>query len=108
MQTKEELLEIEQRLLVEMGRRYGAHLEKAAAARRARSRERARRAREAAIQGIRTAGGDGGGGQAPQALLRPADGRHNGVRAKPDRAEKAENINERRCRGCFGTRSPFR
>lgn len=35
MQTKEELLEIEQRLLVEMGRRYGAHLEKAAAARRA-------------------------------------------------------------------------
>lgn len=28
MQTKEELLEIEQRLLVEMGRRYGAHLEK--------------------------------------------------------------------------------
>lgn len=54
MQTKEELLEIEQRLLVEMGRRYGAHLEKAAAARRARSRERARRAREAAIQGIRT------------------------------------------------------
>ena len=45
MQTKEELLEIEQRLLVEMGRRYGAHLEKAAAARRARSRERARRAR---------------------------------------------------------------
>ena len=27
MQTKEELLEIEQRLLVEMGRRYGAHLE---------------------------------------------------------------------------------
>lgn len=44
MQTKEELLEIEQRLLVEMGRRYGAHLEKAAAARRARSRERARRA----------------------------------------------------------------
>lgn len=31
MQTKEELLEIEQRLLVEMGRRYGAHLEKAAA-----------------------------------------------------------------------------
>lgn len=79
MQTKEELLEIEQRLLVEMGRRYGAHLEKAAAARRARSRERARRAREAAIQGIRTAGGDGGGGQAPRALLRPADGRHNGV-----------------------------
>lgn len=70
MQTKEELLEIEQRLLVEMGRRYGAHLEKAAAA---------RRAREAAIQGIRTAGGDGGGGQAPRALLRPADGRHNGV-----------------------------
>ena len=54
MQTKEELLEIERRLLVEMGRRYGAHLEKAAAARRARSRERARRAREAAIQGIRT------------------------------------------------------
>ena len=79
MQTKEELLEIEQRLLVEMGRRYGAHLEKAAAERRARSRERARRAREAAIQGIRTAGGDGGGGQAPRALLRPADGRHNGV-----------------------------
>ena len=72
MQTKEELLEIEQRLLVEMGRRYGAHLEKAAAARRARSRERARRAREAAIQGIRTAGGDGGGGQAPRALLWPA------------------------------------
>ena len=35
--TKEELLEIEQRLLVEMGRRYGAHLEKAAAARRARA-----------------------------------------------------------------------
>lgn len=34
MQTKEELLEIEQRLLVEMGRRYGAHLEKAAAAKR--------------------------------------------------------------------------
>ena len=79
MQTKEELLEIEQRLLVEMGRRYGAHLEKAAAARRARSRERARRAREAAIQGIRTAGGDGGGGHAPRGLLRPADGRHNGV-----------------------------
>lgn len=79
MQTKEELLEIERRLLVEMGRRYGAHLEKAAAARRARSRERARRAREAAIQGIRTVGGDGGGGQAPRALLRPADGRHNGV-----------------------------
>lgn len=79
MQTKEELLEIEQRLLVEMGRRYGAHLEKAAAARRARSRERARRAREAALQGIRTAGGAGGGGQAPRALLRPADGRHNGV-----------------------------
>ena len=25
------------------------------------------------------AGGDGGGGQAPRALLRPADGRHNGV-----------------------------
>lgn len=63
MQTKEELLEIEQRLLVEMGRRYGAHLEKAAAA----------------LQGIRTAGGAGGGGQAPRALLRPADGRHNGV-----------------------------
>ena len=73
------LLPDKQRLLVEMGRRYGAHLEKAAAARRARSRERARRAREAAIQGIRTAGGDGGGGQAPRALLRPADGRHNGV-----------------------------
>ena len=79
MQTKEELLEIEQRLLVEMGRRYGAHLEKVAAARRARSREGARRAREAAIQGIRTAGGDGGGGHAPGHLLRPADGRHNGV-----------------------------
>ena len=90
MQTKEELLEIEQRLLVEMGRRYGAHLEKAAAA---------RRAREAAIQGIRTAGGDGGGGQAPQALLRPADGRHNGVWAKPDRAEKAEKIDERGAAG---------
>ena len=40
MQTKEELLEIEQRLLVEMGRRYGAHLEKAAAARRSREYER--------------------------------------------------------------------
>lgn len=51
MQTKEELLEIEQRLLVEMGRRYGAHLEKAAAARRGRpGRERGghvkRRSRE--------------------------------------------------------------
>lgn len=48
MQTKEELLEIEQRLLVEMGRRYGAHLEKAAAARRARSREYERLAAMAA------------------------------------------------------------
>lgn len=79
MQTKEELLEIEQRLLVEMGRRYGAHLEKAAAARRARSRERARRAREAALQGISASGVSGGGGHAPRDLLRPADGKHNGV-----------------------------
>lgn len=38
MQTKEELLEIEQRLLVEMGRRYGAHLEKAAMAAEAKRR----------------------------------------------------------------------
>lgn len=79
MQTKEELLEIEQRLLVEMGRRYGAHLEKAAAARRARSRERARRAREAALQGISASGGSGGGGKPPRDLIRPTDGKHNGV-----------------------------
>lgn len=79
MQTKEELLEIEQRLLVEMGRRYGAHLEKAAAARRARAKERVRRAREAALKGISASGGSGGGGKPPRDLLRPADGRHNGV-----------------------------
>lgn len=53
MQTKEELLEIEQRLLVEMGRRYGAHLEKAAAARRAREYERlAAMAAEAKRRGL--------------------------------------------------------
>ena len=79
MQTKEELLEIEQRLLVEMGRRYGAHLEKAAAARRARAKERVRWAREAALKGISASGGSGGGGKPPRDLLRPADGRHNGV-----------------------------
>lgn len=79
MQTKEELLEIEQRLLVEMGRRYGAHLETAAAARRARAKERVRRAREAALQGISASGGSGGGGKPPRDLLRPTDGRHNGV-----------------------------
>lgn len=79
VQSKEEMLEIERRLLVEMGQRYGAHLETAAAARRARSKERVRRAREAALQRISAPGGSGGGGKAPRDLIRPTDGKHNGV-----------------------------
>ena len=78
MQSKEELLEIER---FEQYQREVAtntySFDRVFA--RGLSKERVRRAREAALQRISAPGGSGGGGKAPRDLIRPTDGKHNGV-----------------------------
>ena len=86
---KEELLEIERRMLVEMGRRYGAHLERRVSVRQGRIQEKVRAAREA-VKGVQEACGPGGGGGPAENILRSADGRDYGIRAAEDCAAVRE------------------